>query len=264
MMAMRSPKMSASSMKCVVRTVTRPSRTPWMMFQVDRRLKGSMPEVGSSRKETRGRLIRAMHSESFRFWPPDREPARVIHFSASPTSCIISLARFSTSRAGTPRSKAKVRRCSITVSSDHNTSCCGQTPMRRRISVMSVRIEWPAIVASPALGVTMPVSMLMVVDFPAPLWPSKAKISPSYIVNWRSSTATFLPPGVENSRRKCSHTTKVPVPVERALTASPTCSTESGSTHIAEASERKRSLAAGCPASRLGACPNQYVGCKGK
>ena len=110
----------------------------------------------------------------------DEEPARVIHFSASPTSCIISLARFSTSRAGTPRSKAKVRKCSITVSSDHNTSCCGQTPMRRRISVMSVRIEWPAIVASPALGVTMPVSMLMVVDFPAPLWPSKAKISPRH------------------------------------------------------------------------------------
>eukprot|EP00976_Prorocentrum_cordatum_P085956 1186308-Prorocentrum_minimum.AAC.2 len=52
MMAMRSLSMSASSMKCVVSTTTRPVLLRRTTSHVKRRLKGSMPEVGSSRNTT--------------------------------------------------------------------------------------------------------------------------------------------------------------------------------------------------------------------
>ena len=45
MIPMRSPSMSASSMKWVVRTMVRPSRLPLSMFHVERREYGSMPKV---------------------------------------------------------------------------------------------------------------------------------------------------------------------------------------------------------------------------
>jgi len=41
----------------------------------------------------------------------------------------------------------------------------------------------------------IPVSMYMVVVFPAPLWPSRAVISPTYISMDRSTTAGFGAPG---------------------------------------------------------------------
>mmetsp|Transcript_36554 Transcript_36554/g.78867 ORF Transcript_36554/g.78867 Transcript_36554/m.78867 type:complete len:107 (-) Transcript_36554:472-792(-) len=106
MIATRSPRISASSMKCVVKTTTRPSRAARMMFHVALRLYGSIPEVGSSKKTTGGLPISARQSESFLFWPPDRAPARVCAFSVKPTCCIISLQRLVTSAAGTPRSWA--------------------------------------------------------------------------------------------------------------------------------------------------------------
>ena len=49
MIAMRSPRMSASSMECVVSTIARPFFAASMMSHVARREIGSMPVVGSSR-----------------------------------------------------------------------------------------------------------------------------------------------------------------------------------------------------------------------
>ena len=43
----------------------------------------------------------------------------------------------------------------------------------------------------PAVGLRMPVSILIVVVFPAPLGPSKAKISPDFIDKLTSFTANF-------------------------------------------------------------------------
>ena len=46
MMPIRSPSRSASSMKWVVRIMTRPAFSDCTVFQVERRENGSMPEVG--------------------------------------------------------------------------------------------------------------------------------------------------------------------------------------------------------------------------
>mmetsp|Transcript_27002 Transcript_27002/g.89627 ORF Transcript_27002/g.89627 Transcript_27002/m.89627 type:complete len:238 (-) Transcript_27002:1832-2545(-) len=233
MIAMRSPRTSASSMKCVVRTVTRLSRILRMMFQVLLLLNGSIPEVGSSKKQTGGRPKSAKHKDNFRFCPPDKPPARVLAFSMSPTCAIMSCALASTSWPGTPRRRAKMTKCSRTVSSSQSTSCCGQTPMRRRISASSVRRERPATVASPDVGATMPVSMLTVVVLPAPLCPSSAKIWPSYIVSSRFATATFMPPGVSNSLRRPLASTMIPEARERARSVSDTGSAASMPTQTA-------------------------------
>ena len=48
-MAMRSPRISASSIECVVSTMARPFLAASMMSHVARREMGSMPVVGSSR-----------------------------------------------------------------------------------------------------------------------------------------------------------------------------------------------------------------------
>jgi len=52
MMAMRSHRMSASSMKCVVSTITRLALLRRTTSQVNRREYGSMPLVGSSKNTT--------------------------------------------------------------------------------------------------------------------------------------------------------------------------------------------------------------------
>jgi hypothetical protein len=72
-------------MKCVVKTSTRPSRAFWRICHVDRREYGSMPDVGSSRKTTLEPPIRAMHTESLRFCPPERFFERTWSFSVRPT-----------------------------------------------------------------------------------------------------------------------------------------------------------------------------------
>lgn len=52
MIAIRSPKMSASSIKCVVRMIVRPSFFCFNKFHKPRRDTGSRPDVGSSKKTT--------------------------------------------------------------------------------------------------------------------------------------------------------------------------------------------------------------------
>ena len=159
------------------------------MFHVDRRLNGSIPEVGSSKKTTFASPIRAIQSESLRFMPPDSSPAFVNVFSVSPTSAIFSLTQVAGSR---PFSLAKIFRCSPTVRLGHRISCCarrnthqedtyrvpqnsarevslhtcGQTPIVFRIKFISVLIDRPRILASPREGVSIPVSMWIVVVLP--------------------------------------------------------------------------------------------------
>lgn len=166
---MRSPNRSASSMKCVVRIMMRPSRAfcyphqslnhqhmmsgrahTWRMFQVDRREYGSMPEVGSSRNTTLESPMSAIATESLRFMPPDSARLCTLTFSVKPTSAMILLTAESTYRStimgyrerlrvrsecelafssGTPFRPAKNRKCSETVKSSQSTSCWGHTPI---------------------------------------------------------------------------------------------------------------------------------------
>ena len=69
---------------------------------------------------------------------------------------------------------------------------CGQTPMDSLTLASSFESENPLMYASPAVGFSRPVSMEMVVLFPAPLCPSKQKIWLSYMVRLRWFTAYFL------------------------------------------------------------------------
>ena len=59
-----------------------------------------------------------------------------------------------------------------------------------RLAASGSRVmEWPPMKASPALGATRPLIMEMVVVLPAPLGPSRLKISPRRIVRFTSLTA---------------------------------------------------------------------------
>mmetsp|Transcript_200 Transcript_200/g.365 ORF Transcript_200/g.365 Transcript_200/m.365 type:complete len:183 (+) Transcript_200:3598-4146(+) len=69
--AILSPRMSASSMKCVVRTITRPSFFFCSSSHVDRLEYGSIPLVGSSKSTNLGSPTRAIANDSFLFIPPD-------------------------------------------------------------------------------------------------------------------------------------------------------------------------------------------------
>jgi hypothetical protein len=123
MMAMRSHRMSASSMKWVVSTMLRPAFWERMKSQALRRLNGSMPVVGSSRRTTAGPPMKAMAKLSFRFWPPDSVPAAAVAMSRMPTATSISSAMAGALALATPRNWANSCRCSTHVSVGHSTSC---------------------------------------------------------------------------------------------------------------------------------------------
>mmetsp|Transcript_17658 Transcript_17658/g.40537 ORF Transcript_17658/g.40537 Transcript_17658/m.40537 type:complete len:223 (-) Transcript_17658:450-1118(-) len=71
MMATRSPRMSASSIECVVSMMTRPFLARSMASHTERRVTGSIPVVGSSKKTTLGSPSRAMARERRRCIPPE-------------------------------------------------------------------------------------------------------------------------------------------------------------------------------------------------
>src|SRR5436190_19361530 len=66
-------------------------------------------------------------------------------------------------------------------------------PKDLRTASASTVGSWPLTRILPDVGRTSVVSILMVVDLPAPFGPRKAKISPSAIEKLMSSTATMLP-----------------------------------------------------------------------
>mmetsp|Transcript_17546 Transcript_17546/g.34250 ORF Transcript_17546/g.34250 Transcript_17546/m.34250 type:complete len:193 (+) Transcript_17546:3690-4268(+) len=178
-------------MKCVVKIMIRPFFLRRMASQIARRLKGSTPEVGSSRNTTLLSPRSAIAIDSRLFCPPDIVPARwpFLPSTSSCTSAIASATAASSFSGGTPLTRPYRRRCSGTVSSANKTSCCGQMPRKDRIAGMSVLTSRPQIFAAPAEIGSMPVSMLMVVVLPAPLWPSRTNTCPSYISRSRDWTA---------------------------------------------------------------------------
>ena len=56
---------------------------------------------------------------------------------------------------------------------------------------MSLRMSKPLTRAVPLVGGKRPVSIDMDVDFPAPLWPSRAVIWLSYMLRWMLLTANL-------------------------------------------------------------------------
>uniref|UniRef100_A0A1X7TTD6 Uncharacterized protein n=1 Tax=Amphimedon queenslandica TaxID=400682 RepID=A0A1X7TTD6_AMPQE len=66
-------------------------------------------------------------------------------------------------------SLAKKLKCSDTVSLSNRTLCCGQIPKLYRIKSISLTTSSPLIAALPSVGGYNPVSIDIVVVFPAPL-----------------------------------------------------------------------------------------------
>mmetsp|Transcript_11049 Transcript_11049/g.16441 ORF Transcript_11049/g.16441 Transcript_11049/m.16441 type:complete len:251 (-) Transcript_11049:1514-2266(-) len=154
----------------------------------------SMPEVGSSSITIEEPPIKAMASDSLRFWPPERFLAGVLRLSSRSTCWIFSsTAAWISALSESPLKRQNIRRCSSTVSSLKSTSCWGHTPNFLRISLMSDLKLRLLTVMSPAVGLSSPVSIEIVVVLPAPLWPSKAKICPSYMSKSKPSTAALFP-----------------------------------------------------------------------
>src|SRR5438876_1333938 len=67
----------------------------------------------------------------------------------------------------------------------------GSTPIMERTRKGSRHTSTPLTQTSPEVGRKRPVSILIVVDFPAPLGPRKPKNSPARTVKFRLLTATF-------------------------------------------------------------------------
>mmetsp|Transcript_15855 Transcript_15855/g.43058 ORF Transcript_15855/g.43058 Transcript_15855/m.43058 type:complete len:231 (-) Transcript_15855:2274-2966(-) len=176
-MAMRSPKISASSMLWVVRMMARPTLASWMVSHTKRRLMGSIPVVGSSRYTTLGSPSSAIATLSRRLIPPEYAPVRKsaayvsLTFSRSMSASLFTALQFHLALLMRPYS----RRCSRPVSSGHRTSNWGQTPIMDLILLRPPleRMLWPRMSASPYVGGSIPMSMLIVVVLPAPLGPSR-------------------------------------------------------------------------------------------
>src|ERR1700738_3237914 len=81
------------------------------------------------------------------------------------------------------------RRCSSTVRVPKSPRFSGSTPMARFTASGSAATSWPSTEACPDEGFSKPVSILTVLDFPAPLGPRRAQIAPVGTSSVRSSTA---------------------------------------------------------------------------
>src|ERR1035438_9781308 len=82
---------------------------------------------------------------------------------------------------------------SAQVSSGSLVMFCGITPMRARTALGSRMISWPATTAVPLEGGTSVVNIRISVLLPAPLGPSRPKISPGGTVKLTLSTASSVP-----------------------------------------------------------------------
>ena len=84
------------------------------------------------------------------------------------------------------------RRYSGAVSRPNSAMPSGTTPICRFRSSAAAPNGWPRISMVPALGSSSPVSILMVVDFPAPFGPRNPKNCPGATLKVTSSTAVSV------------------------------------------------------------------------
>eukprot|EP00966_Prymnesium_polylepis_P218964 5066981-Prymnesium_polylepis.3 len=99
-------------------------------LHMERRVSGSRPVVGSSRKTMAGSPSSEMASETRRFMPPLSFPTTRPAANDSSTDVADAIADSVHSCRGTPLIWQKMRNVSCTVSSGQRVSNCGQTPRR--------------------------------------------------------------------------------------------------------------------------------------
>mmetsp|Transcript_6069 Transcript_6069/g.18377 ORF Transcript_6069/g.18377 Transcript_6069/m.18377 type:complete len:200 (-) Transcript_6069:2225-2824(-) len=89
MIPILSHRISASSIKCVLRMITLSFRLFLMISHVSLLDLGSMPLVGSSRTTSLGLPMKAIPTESLRIWPPLNSQLGQLSLALSPTSWAI-------------------------------------------------------------------------------------------------------------------------------------------------------------------------------
>mmetsp|Transcript_25892 Transcript_25892/g.72496 ORF Transcript_25892/g.72496 Transcript_25892/m.72496 type:complete len:370 (-) Transcript_25892:1671-2780(-) len=188
---------SHSSMLWDVSTTVRPRHESWITSQRCRRACGSRPVEGSSKSTRAGFPIRAIATESLRWFPPLRAPACRSRYCCSPRVSASAASTFCMSARATPRIPMKNRMCCRTVILGSRPPNWGQYPMRdctpRRFPRASTRSPSRLMWMEPVEGCTSPVSMRKVVVLPAPFTPSSPKHSPLGSPKLRLSTATTRP-----------------------------------------------------------------------
>mmetsp|Transcript_6257 Transcript_6257/g.20416 ORF Transcript_6257/g.20416 Transcript_6257/m.20416 type:complete len:241 (+) Transcript_6257:822-1544(+) len=158
--------------------MVRPTLARSIASHMRRRCMTSVAAVGSSRMRMRGPPARAHAKERRRCMPCDR---RLAYRSDTFVRCTSAMRRSTSASlcsAGTMRRRANNRTCSRTVNLGHKMSVCCITPMFRRTADVSCTMDRPPTKTSPLVGASAPVIILIVVDFPQPLWPSSAMTVP--------------------------------------------------------------------------------------
>ena len=159
--------------------VTPLSRRRRTIAHMSRRSSTSTPALGSSRNRMLGSCDSALAIITRRFMPPDSCMMRESFFSHSDSSRrIFSTSAGSRGLPNRPRLKLTVAH---TLSKASVVSSCGTKPIFCRAARKSRTMSWPSAVTVPPLALTMPQMMLIRVVLPAPLGPSRAKISPRRI-----------------------------------------------------------------------------------
>mmetsp|Transcript_48840 Transcript_48840/g.119012 ORF Transcript_48840/g.119012 Transcript_48840/m.119012 type:complete len:200 (+) Transcript_48840:1000-1599(+) len=173
----RSHSPSASSMLCVVRKIARDFFASLITAHSVRREAGSSPVDGSSRYAHSGCPIIEMATLRRRFIPPEKAPARWCALSVRRTSSMRRSASVESEAKEMPLIAPKSSRCCLAERLSQRMSNCGHTPIifLTRAIPAAVAILCPSTSALPLVGGRKPVSILIVVDFPAPLGPSRAK-----------------------------------------------------------------------------------------
>src|SRR5690606_14875766 len=190
---------SASSRYCVVRkTVVPPAASSRMISHMVRRLRGSRPVVGSSRKMMRAWPTSVIARASLRRMPPEYEETSVCAAPARPNRSSSRWAVRLPSALGRCSRSAIMRRFSSPVSSWSTEANCPVTPMAARTAPVSAVTSCPATVTFPASGGSRVVSTFTIVVLPAPLGPSRAKIVPFRTSRSMPSSTTWSRQALRN------------------------------------------------------------------
>src|SRR6266576_445999 len=155
----------------------------------------STPSNGSSRKRRSGPGSSAAANASFFFIPCEYSSASFFSSFSSPIIASSSSQRVRTVAAGSRYIRPTNVRYSRPVRLSKRARFSGTTPIRRRTSrarLSSARSS-PRTRICPLLGASRPVSILIVVDLPAPLGPRNPKNFPASIRKSNPSTARTLP-----------------------------------------------------------------------
>ena len=196
MTAMRSPRNIASLRSCVMNTIVRPSSrcSSTSCSCISRRMSGSSAEKASSMSRMPVPAVSARAMPTRWRMPPESSSGIASARSPSPTRSRISMARARRSVLPTPWISSAYAALSSTVRWGSRAKCWktidtdSRRIARNWVGEAAVTLR-PSTSTSPVVGVSRPLSMRMMVDFPEPDRPMMTKISPRFTVKLASITA---------------------------------------------------------------------------